>query len=71
MQIVEVLPVDQKVQHVVALSAHLQPGLHPIQSSSLEKFGTLKRTEQIPTTTKKTLTIHGTSINVTFMPFTT
>ena len=30
MEIVEVLPVDEQVEHVVALPAHLQPGLHPV-----------------------------------------
>lgn len=29
-QVVEVLPVNEKVEHVVALAADLQPHLHPV-----------------------------------------
>lgn len=31
MQIAQALPVDKKVEHVVSLSAHLEPDLHPVQ----------------------------------------
>lgn len=31
MEIVEVLPMNQQVQHIVTLAAHLQPNLHPVQ----------------------------------------
>ena len=46
-EIVEVLAVDQQVQHVVALSAHLQPRLHPVQAGRLEKFGRLEGAEEV------------------------
>jgi len=39
MEVVEVLAVDQKVQHVVALPTHLQSNLHPVQRRRLEKLG--------------------------------
>lgn len=38
MQIVEVLAVDQQVEHVVALPADLQAGLNPVQGCSLEEL---------------------------------
>ena len=47
MQIVEVLTVDKKVQHVIALFTHLQTNLHPVQGRRLEKLGRFKRSEQI------------------------
>lgn len=47
-QIVEVLPVNEKVEHVVALAANLQPYLHPVQLGGLKEFGSFERTEQIP-----------------------
>ena len=47
-EIVEVLAVDQKVQHVVALSTDLQSNLHPIQRRRLEELGRFERPEQIP-----------------------
>ena len=37
-QVVQVLPVDEQVQHVIALSAHLQPDLHPIELRLLEEL---------------------------------
>mmetsp|Transcript_736 Transcript_736/g.1704 ORF Transcript_736/g.1704 Transcript_736/m.1704 type:complete len:700 (-) Transcript_736:62-2161(-) len=45
-QVVEVLAVDQQVQHVVALAAHLQPRLHPVQLRALEELRLLQRLEQ-------------------------
>ena len=48
MKVVEVLAVDQQVEHVVALSADLQPHLHPVQRRRLEELGRLERPEQIP-----------------------
>ena len=38
MEVVEVLPVDEEVEHVVALPAHLQTSLNPIQARRLEKL---------------------------------
>lgn len=48
MQVVEVLSVNEQVQHVVALPAHLQPDLHPVQLSGLEELGGLEGAEEIP-----------------------
>lgn len=48
MQVVEVLSVNEQVQHVVALPAHLQPDLHPVQLSGLEELGGLEGAEKIP-----------------------
>ena len=48
MQIVQVLPVDEQVEHVVALTTHLETCLHPVQLSGLEKLGGLERAEKKP-----------------------
>lgn len=48
MQIVEVLTVNEKVKHVVALAANLQPDLHPVQLGRLKEFGSFERAKQIP-----------------------
>jgi hypothetical protein len=40
--------VDEQVEHVVALAAHLEPHLHPVQLGGLEKLGRLERLEQVP-----------------------
>ena len=42
MEIVEVLPVDEEVQHVVALSADLEASLNPVQASRLEELCSLE-----------------------------
>ena len=39
MEIVEVLPVYEEIEHVVHLPAHLQPSLHPVKCSRLEELG--------------------------------
>ena len=49
-QVVEVLAVDQQVQHVVALFTDLQTHLHPVQRRRLEKLGRLERSEQVSET---------------------
>lgn len=46
-QIVEVLAVDEQVEHVVALTADLQPRLHPVELRRLEELGGLEGAEQI------------------------
>mmetsp|Transcript_139393 Transcript_139393/g.242388 ORF Transcript_139393/g.242388 Transcript_139393/m.242388 type:complete len:464 (+) Transcript_139393:5762-7153(+) len=46
-QVVQVLAVDQEVQHVVALAADLQPGLHPVQGCGLEELRHPQRGEQV------------------------
>lgn len=45
MQIVEVLAMDEQIQHVVALAAHLQAGLHPVQGGGLEELCGLEGAE--------------------------
>lgn len=47
-QIVEVLAVDEEVQHVVTLTTHLQPRLYPVQLCGLKELGRLERAEQVP-----------------------
>lgn len=53
MQVVEVLTVDEQIEHVVALSAHLQTHLHPVQLGGLEELGGLEGAEQIPARAEK------------------
>lgn len=53
MQVVEVLSVNQQVQHVVTLSANLKPHLHPVQLCGLKEFGGLERTEKVPVDRQK------------------
>lgn len=48
MEVVQVLAVDEEVEHVIALSAHLQAHLHPVQLGRLEELGRLERSEEIP-----------------------
>lgn len=47
-KIIQVLSVDQQVQHVVALATHLQANFHPVQLGRLEKLGSLEGAEQVP-----------------------
>lgn len=44
---------DEQIEHVVALSAHLQAHLHPVQLGGLKELGGLERAEQIPERQKK------------------
>lgn len=53
MQVVEVLTMDEQVEHVVTLSTHLQSRLHPVQRRRLEELGCLERSEQISKKKKK------------------
>lgn len=39
MQVVEVLTMNQQIEHVVALTTDLQSSFHPIESGGLEEFG--------------------------------
>lgn len=48
MQVVEVLTVDEQIEHVVALPANLQTHFHPVQFGGLKELGGLKGAEQIP-----------------------
>lgn len=47
MQVVEVLSVDEQVEHVVALTRQLQADFNPVQLRRLEKLGRLELTEEI------------------------
>lgn len=47
MQVVQVLSVDQQVEHVVSLSTDLKTGFHPVQRRRLEEFGVFERPEQV------------------------
>lgn len=47
-QVVKVLSVNQQIQHVVTLSAHLESDLHPVQLRGLKEFGGLEGTEKVP-----------------------
>ena len=53
MQVVEILAMDEEVQHVVTLATHLQPNFNPVQHSCLEELGCLEGPEQIPEKKKK------------------
>jgi hypothetical protein len=39
---------DQEIQHIVTLSAHLQTDLNPIQHSGLEELCGFERAEEVP-----------------------
>lgn len=47
-KVVEVLPVDEEVEHVVSLTTDLEPHLHPVKLSRLEKLGLFERPEKVP-----------------------
>ncbi len=47
MKIVEIFAVNKQVEHVVALPAHLQSRLNPVECGRLEELGRLERSEQI------------------------
>lgn len=63
MKIVEVLSVNQKVQHVVTLATNLKPNLHPVKSGSLKELGGFERSEQI-SETRNTTTVCFTVYNI-------
>mmetsp|Transcript_3491 Transcript_3491/g.11579 ORF Transcript_3491/g.11579 Transcript_3491/m.11579 type:complete len:907 (-) Transcript_3491:778-3498(-) len=46
-QVVDVLAVDEQVEHVVALPADLQAGLDPVELRRLEELGRAQRLEQV------------------------
>lgn len=47
MKVVQILTMNQQVQHVVALTADLKANLDPVQSGRLEKLGGLERPEEV------------------------
>mmetsp|Transcript_26833 Transcript_26833/g.45004 ORF Transcript_26833/g.45004 Transcript_26833/m.45004 type:complete len:337 (+) Transcript_26833:5589-6599(+) len=47
MEVVEVLAVDEEVEHVVPLLAHLQPRLHPVQLRRLEELRRPEGSEEV------------------------
>ena len=46
-EIVQILTVDQQVQHIVALSTDLEASLNPVQLCQLEEFCLLKSFEKV------------------------
>jgi hypothetical protein len=46
MQIVKVFPVNQEVEHVVALSDYLQASFNPVKLSHLEELSLRKSLEE-------------------------
>jgi hypothetical protein len=47
MQVVQILPVDEQVEHIVTLANDLETGLDPVECSLLEELGVLQRPEQV------------------------
>lgn len=47
MKVVQVLTMDQQVEHVVALATHLQASLDPVQRGDLEELGLLECAEEV------------------------
>lgn len=47
MEVIEVLSVDKKVEHVVTLATNLKTGFHPVKSGGLEKLGVLQTSEKV------------------------
>lgn len=47
MQIIQILSVNQQIEHIVALSTHLQTRFDPIECGRLKEFRRLERTEKI------------------------
>ena len=46
-EVVQVLTMDQQVEHVVALATHLQARLDPVERRHLEELGLLEGTEEV------------------------
>ena len=46
MQVVQILAMNEKIEHVVALTTHLKTSLHPVQLSELEEFSRCKRLQK-------------------------
>ena len=47
MKIVQILTVNEQVEHVVALAANLETHLHPVKGCCLEELGVFEGSEQI------------------------
>lgn len=47
MEVVQILAVDQQIQHIVALTQNLKSSLDPIKRGTLEKLSRLEGTEQV------------------------
>jgi hypothetical protein len=69
MQVVEVLAVDQQIQHIVALSANLQACLNPIKFCRLEELCFLKSFKQISLACGLRLFVMQGVLNPTFKQF--
>lgn len=48
MKVIKVLTMNQEIQHVVTLTAHLETCFYPVQCCGLEKLGGFEGTEQVP-----------------------
>jgi len=46
-KVIEVLSVDQEIEHVVTLSTDLKTSFDPVEIGLLEEFGVLQRSEQV------------------------
>jgi len=42
MQVVQILTMNQQIQHVITLTAHLQPCFNPVQCGCLKELGGLE-----------------------------
>lgn len=47
MEVIEILSVNKKIEHVVTLATNLKTGLHPVKSGGLEKLGVLQTSEKV------------------------
>ena len=48
MEVVEVLAMDEQIEHVVALTTNLEANLNPVKLSRLEELCRFERSKQIP-----------------------
>jgi hypothetical protein len=42
MQVIQILAMNKEIEHVVTLTAHLQPSLNPIKGGRLKELGRLE-----------------------------
>ena len=48
MKVIQILTMNQQIQHVVTLSANLKTNLHPVQSGGLKELCCFEGAEQVP-----------------------
>ena len=58
MKVVKIFPVNEQVQHVVALTTDLETHLHPVKSCCLKELGGFERSEQISEKDKNIFKLH-------------